>query len=122
MQSNKRRVIGKPIEGYISYNPDLLQISALYVKLTGEGRGKILDQVKHQRKYLQLWSRNLISQLINFIKEKVLKPLIERIMVRYIPELKFKEDSIVMKTGKTIGFDATILRKMKFFFTKHSKI
>ena len=50
-------VIGKPIEGYISYNPDLLQISALYVKFTGERLGKmLLARVKHQRQYLQLWS------------------------------------------------------------------
>ena len=48
---------GKLIEGYISYNPDLLRIAALYVKFTGEELGKILlNQVKYQRKYLQLWS------------------------------------------------------------------
>ena len=74
-------VIGKSIEGYISYNPDLLQISALYVKFKGEELGKkLLDQVKYQRKYLQLWSRKINTQLINFIKEKVLKPMIEKIM------------------------------------------
>ena len=28
-------VIGQPINGYISYNPDLLQISALYVNKKG---------------------------------------------------------------------------------------
>ena len=32
-------VIGQPINGYISYNPDLLQISALYVNKRGEGIG-----------------------------------------------------------------------------------
>ena len=68
-------VIGEPIEGYISYNPDLLQISALYVKFTGEGLGKILlDQVKHQRKYLQLWSHEFNISAHKFYKEKVLKP------------------------------------------------
>ena len=64
-------VIGEPIEGYISYNPDLLQISALYLKFTGKGLGKmLLDQVKHQRKYLQLWIYKLILQLTNLIKRR----------------------------------------------------
>ena len=50
-------VIGQPINGYISYNPDLLQISALYVKKRGEGLGKILlDRIKSDHKYLRLWS------------------------------------------------------------------
>ena len=50
-------VIGKPISGYISYNPDLLQISALYVNKRGKGLGKILlDRIKSDHKYLQLWS------------------------------------------------------------------
>ena len=64
-------VIGEPIEGYISYNPDLLQISALYVKFTGEGLGKILlDQVKHQRKYLQLWSHEFNTPAHKFYKRE----------------------------------------------------
>ena len=50
-------VIGQPINGYISYNPDLLQISALYVNKKGEGIGKILlDRIKSNHKYLNLWS------------------------------------------------------------------
>ena len=45
-------VIGQPINGYISYNPDLLQISALYVNKKGEGIGKILlDRIKSDHKY-----------------------------------------------------------------------
>ena len=48
-------VIGQPINGYISYNPDLLQISALYVNKKGEGIGKILlDRIKSDHKYLHL--------------------------------------------------------------------
>ena len=44
-------VIGQPIKRYISYNPDLLQISALYVNKRGEGIGKILlDQIKSDHK------------------------------------------------------------------------
>ena len=33
-------VIGQPINGYISYNPDLLQISALYVKKKAKALGR----------------------------------------------------------------------------------
>ena len=63
--------IGELIEGNISYNPDLLQISALYVKFTGEGLGKILlDQVKHQRKYLQLWSHEFNTSAHKFYKRE----------------------------------------------------
>ena len=44
-------VIGQPIDGYISYNPDLLQISALYVNKRGEGIAKILlDRLKSDHK------------------------------------------------------------------------
>ena len=35
-------VIGQPINGYIPYNSDSSQISALYVNKKGEGHGKIL--------------------------------------------------------------------------------
>ena len=49
-------VIGQPINGYISYNPALLQVSALYVNKRGEGIGKILlDRIKSDHKYLNLW-------------------------------------------------------------------
>ena len=33
-------VIGQPINGYISYNPDLLQISALYVRKKAKALGR----------------------------------------------------------------------------------
>ena len=50
-------VIGQPINGYISYKPDLLQISALYANKRGGGIGKILlDRIKSDHKYLPLWS------------------------------------------------------------------
>ena len=63
--------IAEPIEGYISYNPDLLQISALYVKFTGEGLGKILlDRVKHQRQYLQLWSHEFNNSAHRFYRRE----------------------------------------------------
>ena len=46
--------IGQPINGYISYNPDSSQISALYVNKRREGLGKILlDQIKSDHKYLR---------------------------------------------------------------------
>ena len=64
-------VIGQPINGYISYNPDLLQISALYVIRRGEGLAKILlDQVKSDRKYLQLWSHEFNNSAHKFYKRE----------------------------------------------------
>ncbi len=74
-------VIGQPINGYISYNPDLLQISALYVNKKGEGIGKILlDRIKSDHKYLHLWID--LIQHISFIKEKDLSSKIEKTTVR----------------------------------------
>ncbi len=64
-------VLGQPINGYISYNPDLLQISALYVIRRGEGIGKILlDQVKSDCKYLQLWSHEINNSAHKFYKRE----------------------------------------------------
>ena len=85
-------VIGEPIEGYISYNPDLFQISALYVKFTGEGLGKILlDKVKHQRKYLQLWSHYFNTSAHKFyIREGFEATDRKEYGSDGIPELKFK--------------------------------
>ena len=84
--------IGEPIEGYISYNPDLLQIAALYVKFTGEGLGKILlDQVKHQRKYLQLWSHEFNISAHKFYKREGFEAIDRKDHGSDgIPELKFK--------------------------------
>ena len=64
-------VIGQPINGYISYNPDLLQISALYVNKKGEGIGKILlDRIKCATNIYICGVMNLIIWHISFIKEK----------------------------------------------------
>ena len=85
-------VIGVQIEGYISYNPDLLKISALYVKFTGEGLGKILlDQVKHQRKYLQLWTHEFNTSAHKFYKREGFEATDRKDHGSDgIPELKFK--------------------------------
>ena len=67
-------VISQPINGYISYNPDLLQISALYVNKRGEGIGKItLDQIKSDHKYLQLWSHEFNNSAHKFYKREGFK-------------------------------------------------
>ena len=67
-------VIGQPINRYISYNPDLLQISALYVIRRGEGTGKILlDQVKSDGKYLQLWIHEFNNSAHKFYKREGFK-------------------------------------------------
>ena len=64
-------VIGQPINGYISYNHHLLQISALYVITRGKGYEKILlDQVKSDHKYLQLWSHEFNNSAHKFYKRE----------------------------------------------------
>ena len=64
-------VIGQPINGYISYNPDLLQISALYVNKKGEGIGKILlDRIKSDHKHLYLWSHEFNNSAHKFYKRE----------------------------------------------------
>ena len=76
-------VIGQPVNGYISYNPDLLQISALYVIRRGEGIGKILlDQVKSDCKYLQLWSHEINNSAHKFYKREGFQLKIEKTAVR----------------------------------------
>ena len=67
-------VIGKPINGYISYNSDSLQISALCVNKKGEGHVKILlDQIKVDHKYRQLWSHEFNNSAHKFYKRKGFK-------------------------------------------------
>ncbi len=67
-------VIGKTINGYISYNPDSLQISALHINKKGEGHGKILlDQLKSDHKYLQLWSHEFNNSAHKFYKREGFK-------------------------------------------------
>ncbi len=85
-------IIGKKIEGYISYNPDLLQISALYVKFTGQGLGTmLLVQAKHQRKYLQLWSHEFNTLAHKFNKREGFEATDRKDNGSDgIPELKFK--------------------------------
>ena len=64
-------VIGQPINGYISYNPELLQVSALYVNKRGKGLGKILlDRLKSDHKYLQLWSHEFNNSAHNFYRRE----------------------------------------------------
>ena len=85
-------VIAEPIEGYISYNPDLLQISALYVKFTGEGLGKILlDRVKHQRQYSHLWSHEFNNSAHRFYRREGFEDTNRKERGSDgIPELKFE--------------------------------
>ncbi len=60
--------------GIIFYNPDSSQISALYVNKRGEGLGKILlDQIKSDYKYLQLWTHEFNNSAYKFYKRKGLK-------------------------------------------------
>ncbi|MEP2531907.1 GNAT family N-acetyltransferase [Shimia sp.] len=43
-------VAGKPVEGYLSFNPETLQVSGLYCARPGNGVGKaLMDRVKQGR-------------------------------------------------------------------------
>ena len=67
-------VIGQPINGYIPYNSDSSQISALYVNKKGEGHGRILlDQMKSDHKYLNLWSHKFNNSAHKFYKRERFK-------------------------------------------------
>lgn len=48
-------LIGEPVLGYLSLNPETAHIGAIYVDAPGQGVGKMLiDHVKAERDYLQL--------------------------------------------------------------------
>ena len=50
-------VVGEPVAGYLSLNPETAQIMGLYVARPGRGLGKaLIDRVKAGRRYLQLRS------------------------------------------------------------------
>ena len=67
-------VIGEPINGDISYNSDSLQISALNVNKKGEGHGKILlEQIKADHNYKQLWSHEFNKSAYEFYKREGFK-------------------------------------------------
>jgi len=49
----------------------LLQVSALYVNKRGKGLGKILlDRLKSDHKYLQLWSHEFNNSAHNFYRRE----------------------------------------------------
>ena len=50
-------VIGDPVAGYLSLDPETAQIHGFYVAQPGQGLGKaLLDRVRQGRDYLQLWT------------------------------------------------------------------
>ena len=50
-------LIGEPVEGYLSLDPETGQIGALYLDNPGRGLGKaLMDRAKSGRDYLQLWT------------------------------------------------------------------
>ncbi|MEO9823170.1 MAG: GNAT family N-acetyltransferase [Paracoccaceae bacterium] len=50
-------LIGEPVEGYLSLNPETGMIGALYVDRSGYGFGRaLLERAKKRRDSLQLWT------------------------------------------------------------------
>lgn len=59
MPTREFHVIGDPVAGYLSLNPETSQVMGLYVARPGEGLGKaLIDRVKDGRSYLQLRSHS----------------------------------------------------------------
>ena len=85
-------VIGQPINGYISYNPESPQISALYGNKKGEGhRKRLLDQIKSDHKYLQLWSHEFNNSAHKFYKREGFQlKIAKNCGSDGIPELQFE--------------------------------
>ncbi len=71
MPSREIFVIGDPVEGYLSLNPDTGQIGALYLDRSGQGLGKaLMDRVKIGRDYLQLWTHEPNAAAHRFYKRE----------------------------------------------------
>ena len=52
-------VVGHPVVGYLSFNVELLQVTALYTLIPGNGVGKtLIDKIKKRYNYIQLWSHS----------------------------------------------------------------
>ena len=50
-------VVGSPVIGYLSLDPETSLIAGLYVSTPGQGAGKsLIDHVKADRDFLQLWT------------------------------------------------------------------
>lgn len=50
-------VVGEPVGGYLSLDPEINQINGLYTGAPGRGLGKVLiDAAKRGRDFLQLWT------------------------------------------------------------------
>ena len=76
-------VIGQPINGYISYNSELLQVSALYVNKRGKGLGKmLLDRLKSDHNIYNCGVMSLIIRHITFTEEKDFSSKIEKTEVQ----------------------------------------
>jgi len=85
-------VAGEPIQGYLSFNPEFSQVMGLYTALQGQGMGKaLLDKVKQDRKWIQLWSHSANTQAHRFyVREGFVKTNETRIGGDQIPEIRLE--------------------------------
>ncbi len=64
-------VAGDPIAGYLSFNTEASQIMGLYTARPGGGVGKALvDRVKENRSWIQLWSHTANSKAHDFYRRE----------------------------------------------------
>lgn len=64
-------LIGDPVEGYLSLNPETAQIGALYVDRLGQGLGRaLMERAKAGRSYLQLWTHEPNTEAHRFYRRE----------------------------------------------------
>jgi len=85
-------VAGEPIQGYLSFNHAASQVMGLYTARQSLGIGKaLLDKVKQDRKWIQLWSHSANTQAHRFYtREGFVKTNDTRIGDDQIPEVRLE--------------------------------
>jgi len=85
-------VSGDPVIGYLSFNVELSQVSALYTAIQGKGVGKaLIDKIKERYHYINLWSHKANEKAHRFYHREGFR--ISRLKEKGgdgIPEMKFE--------------------------------
>ena len=64
-------VIGAPIAGYLSYDPEVSRVGGLYCRSTGQGLGKaLMDKVKEGRDFVWLRTHEANEAAQRFYKRE----------------------------------------------------
>lgn len=81
-------VVGEPVAGYLSFDPEESRIGGFYVGRPGEGLGKaLLDRVKEGRDYIQLWTHKPNRRAQKFYAREGFTPVSEKDGEDGVPEV-----------------------------------